>query len=231
MIVIPSHDRIDLLVRMVRRLCEIDLNGHEVLIVDTNSDSEQYQETISNIAPWFLHYHQNFKFVRKDYKCRDSGAFIHAYKNYHAEKYIFLHDSVQITNPNFIAEMDLALQSYDVVPVFNFGFGYDNYEQQIWAEQKLPPITNYPQDGFIGPLFGVNKSTLDKLPTEWLIEPTNKMEGCGMERRWAVMFHLINASVKFLDYIPHEEFGIFWDGGIKYTKQIQKYAHRVNKRV
>jgi hypothetical protein len=85
MIVIPSHDRIDLLVKMVRRLCEIDLNGHEVLIVDTNSDSEQYKEFINHDFSSFLESNPNFKFVRKDYKCRDSGAYIHAYKNYPAD--------------------------------------------------------------------------------------------------------------------------------------------------
>jgi hypothetical protein len=231
MIVIPSHDRIDLLVKMVRRLCEIDLNGHEVLIVDTNSDSEYYQETVHHIAPWFLETHSNFKFVRKDYKCRDSGAFIHAYMNYPSERYIFLHDSVHINNPNFIVEMDSALDSADVVPVFNFGFGYDSYEQQVWAEQKLPPIESYPHFGIIGPMFGVHKHVLDKMPSDWLIEPTNKAEGCGMERRWAVMFHLIGASVKFLDYIPPEDFWIYWEGGAKYSSQLQKYAHRVNKRM
>lgn len=231
MIVIPSHDRIDLLVKMVRRLCEIDLNGHEVLVVDTNSDSQQYQETLNHIAPWFLDSHTNFNFVRKEYKCRDSGAYIHAYKNFPSDKYIFLHDSVYINNPNFIVEMDNALDSHDVVPVFNFEFGYDNYEQQVWAEKNLPQITNYPKYGFIGPIFGVNRSTLDTFPSDWFIEPSNKMEGCGMERRWAVMFHLIEADVKFLDYIPLEEFWLYWEGSAKYSSQLQKYAHRVNKRM
>lgn len=231
MIVIPSHDRIDLLVKMVRRLCEIDLNGHEVLVVDTNSDSPQYQETLSDLVPLFLESHPNFKFVRKDYKCRDSGAFIHAYKNFPSEKYIFLHDSTYINNPNFIVEMDAALDSNDVVPIFNFGFGYDNHEQQVWAEQNLPPIYQYPKYGIIGPMFGVNKSTLDRLPPQWLIEPSNKIEGCGMERRWAVMFHLIGARVKFLDYIPPEDFWVYWEGGEKYTRQLKKYAHRIDKRL
>ena len=222
MIVISSHDRIDLLIEMVRRLCEIDLNGHEVLVVDTNSDSAQYQDTINLVAPWFLETHTNFKFVRKDYKCRDSGAYIHAYKNFPADRYIFLHDSVYISNPNFIVEMDNALDSHDVVGIFNFGFGYDNYQQQIWSEQFLPPVDTYPEWGIFGPMFGVNKSTLDTLPAEWLIEPTNKIEGCGMERRWALMFHLINASVKFLDFIPLEDFWLYWVGDEKYSKQIKK---------
>ena len=115
------------------------------------------------------------------------------------------------------------MDSNDVAPVFNFGFGYDTYGQQVWAEQHLPPIDIYPEWGIFGPMFGVNKHTLDKLPSEWLIEPSNKIEGCGMERRWAVMFHLINASVKFLDFIPLEDFWLYWAGDAKYSTQLKKH--------
>ena len=43
MIVIASHDRVDLLKNLLNQLSVLDLNGHDVLIVDTNSTNEEYR--------------------------------------------------------------------------------------------------------------------------------------------------------------------------------------------
>jgi len=82
--------------------------------------------------------------------------------------------------------------------MYSFVYGYDNEEQKKFAEQGLE-THSMPRDGIQGPIFGVRTKTLDKLPKEWLlIEPQIKNEGCGMERRWSLMFHLVGASKYYL---------------------------------
>jgi glycosyltransferase involved in cell wall biosynthesis len=196
MIVVASHNRIDLLDNMLKTLSSIDLNNNEVLIIDTNSDDEEYKAFFSECAGKYP-----FMFDRKDYTCWDSGAYIHAYNNYPDKKYIFLQDSVTITNPKLIPMWDNFLDIYDVVPFINFGYGYENSSQKEFSERKLPEDLTLPFDAIFGPIFGVRRETLDKLPKEWLtVIPDNKMDGNGMERRWSLMFHLINASKHYLEY-------------------------------
>jgi hypothetical protein len=178
---------------MINRLKEINLNNHKVLIVDTNSDNEEYKQYFKELP----HQYPKFIFHQKDYTCWDSGAYIHAYKTYVEDSFIFLQDSSSISNEYLIPIMDGFLKNYEVVPIFDFIYGYDNEEQRKFAEQGLE-IHSKPEKGIFGPIFGVRTETLNKLPKEWLIEPQIKNEGCGMERRWSLMFHIIGASKYYL---------------------------------
>lgn len=195
MIVIASHNNIELLESIVEQLNNINLNNHKVLIIDTNSDNEDYKNKFNELKEINSH----FIFEQLDYNCWDSGAYIHAYKNYSDNHYIFLQDSLTITNKNLIPIFDNFLNIYDVVPLFNFRYGYENDGQKIFVEQNLS-ISSLPEYAIFGPIFGVRKETLDKLSKDWLIYPTNKNEGCGMERRWSLMFHLIDASKHYLEF-------------------------------
>lgn len=228
MIVVATHNRLDFLAMMARRLSEINLNGHDVLFVDTNSQDAEYRNFCTFAVPWFLHHHPNFKFDRKDHTCWDSGAYVHGYRNYKADKYIFLQDSLYIRNPNFIVEMDNMLDEVDVVPIFNFTYGYDNDQQKSWCEDGLPVRSSLPTEGIFGPIFGVRKILLDDIPNDWFREPTTKNEGCAMERRWSLMFHLIGATKKSLVHVAPERWYDFWGGKHDdFKKQIQKiWVHR-----
>jgi hypothetical protein len=201
MIVIASHNKIDLLQNILNNLKTIDLHNHEVLIVDTNSDDAEYIKFFDQCKEKF----PEFIFDRKEYTCWDSGAYIHAYKNYASEKYIFLQDSLIITNNKLIPMWDAFLDIYDIVPFINFRYWHDSDEQKVFSESGLPHSDTRPLDSIFGPIFGVRKETLDKLPIEWLIEPSNKIQGCGMERRWSYMFHLINASKHYIEYTNFEK--------------------------
>jgi hypothetical protein len=195
MIVIASHNRTDLLDNMLETLSSINLNNNKVLIINTNSDNEEYKTFFEECK---LNYPQ-YIFETLNYTCWDSGAYIYAYKNYHSDKYIFLQDSITITNPKLILMWENFLNIYEVIPFINFRYFYENEDQRLWSEEDLT-INSVPQDSIFGPIFGVRKETLDKLPKEWLKYPTNKNEGCGMERRWSLMFHLIDASKHYLEY-------------------------------
>jgi hypothetical protein len=192
MIVLATHDRIDLLESMLNRFNEINLNGHEVLVIDTNSTNQEYLDYFNQAKEKY-----NFNFIRLNYTCWDSGAYIYAFQNHPSDKYIFLQDSLEITNPNLFVDIDNLLNQHDVVPFFNFKYIYDHDQQKEWAEDGLE-INSTPEYGIFGPLFGATKSILDKIPVEWLKHPTEKYQGNGMERRWSLMFHLINASKRYL---------------------------------
>jgi hypothetical protein len=199
MIVLATHDRVDLLESMLNKLNEINLNGHEVLIIDTNSTNQDYLNYFNQIKEKY-----NFNFVRLNYTCWDSGAYIYALQNYYSDKYIFLQDSLHITNPNLFVYIDNLLDQYDVVPFFNFNYIYDHYQQKEWVEEGLD-FTSLPKYGIFGPIFGATNNILQKLPHDWLKFPNKKYQGNGMERRWSLMFHLVNANKHYLNEATEEE--------------------------
>ena len=194
MIVIATHDDTKFLRLSIKNMKNADLNGHQVIFIDTNSNNKDFLEDFSLMEKK----HPEFIFKRLDYTCWDSGAYIHSYLNYKSEKYIFLQDSIEIINPNYIVELDNLLSLYDVVPHFSFEYRYDDEEQKNWSEEGID-FTSLPELGIFGPLFAVNKSILDIIPDKWLKYPTSKNFGCGMERRWALMFKCINAYIGYLE--------------------------------
>lgn len=208
MIVIASHNHADLTDKLLNSLCKINTN-HKILVVDTNSDNPNYLDNIKNK-------YSNVIFERKNYTCWDSGAYLHAYLNYNESSYIFLQDSIEITNNLFISNIDKILLNFDVIGLNNFSFFYDNDEQKEYAEFGIKNLLkNYPLFGIFGPMFGVNKKILDRIPKSWFLEPDSKIKGCAMERRWALIFHILEVPVKFLEYIPNHEYSLPLDYNLK----------------
>lgn len=218
MIVLASHNRIDLLENLLIQLHQINLNGHNILVVDTNSKDNVYLKGIVDIKERY----PNVIFDRKEYDCYDSGAFIHAYKKYKSNSFIFLQDSIKITNPNIMVEWDIALSENGVVPMYNFDFFYDNEEQRIWVTDMIG-CESQPTDGIFGPIFGVNKEILDLIPIGWLKEPNNKLYACAMERRWSLIFHVLNIKKQYMVYLNSNEQQDFLTGNtMKYAKHLNK---------
>lgn len=199
MIVVAVHDNVDFFLSMANRLLNMDLAGHDVLFVDTNSESNEFLNVFDAFAESVSR--PDFSFLKKDYSCWDSGAYIHAYKNFDDSKYIFLQDSIEIVDNNFFRIMNDKLDEFDIVPVFNFNYRYDSESQRKWVENGIDAET--PSDGIFGPIFGVKREALDRLPKNWFVEPSNKEQACGMERRWSLMFHATGASKFYLNQLPH----------------------------
>jgi hypothetical protein len=201
MIVFASHNNTNLLDLQLERLCELNLNGHDVLFVDTVSTDKTYIRYFNEMKQKYL----QFTFVRTENMCWDTGAYLHAYRNYKRERYIFLQDSLYITSDTFFVDMDRMLDEYDVVPIFDFYFDIKEHTKE-WITDGLP-VNSFPQYGYFGPIFGVNRSTLDKIPPEWHRIPHDKVTATHMERRWALMFHLIGAKQRYFNRI---NYGHFW---------------------
>lgn len=225
MIVIASHDEIGMLDDLLTDFSEIDVNGHEIVVVDTNSQTEYYLQNIKQIIEKF----PKVRYLRINYDCWDSGAYINAYFQVEnkQQSYIFLQDSVRITNTDIVNVIDYELTQADVVPFFSFRYMYDNQEQQNWVERDLA-ITSVPEKLIFGPIFSVNKNTLDAIPKKWIYNsnPYNKLTACGMERKWSLMFHLIDAKKTYLQDILYHQEDDFWSSNDYFHKNIRKIFKR-----
>jgi hypothetical protein len=223
MIVIAVHDRVDFITNLLNQLIDIDTNGHKILVIDTNSTDAGFLNEFPKLKEMF----PNVIFDRKEYDCWDSGAYIHAYKNYFDERYIFLQDSIEITNSNLIKDWDVLLNENDVVPMYNFTFLYDTRMQKEWAIEYITD-TSEPIDGIFGPIFGINRKALDLIPNHWLKEPTTKHYACAMERRWSLMFHALNLKKVYMRYLtPIEQTEFFYKSTSNFAQYIRKiFIHR-----
>ena len=219
MIVIASHNNPLLLKGLLRELREIDLCNNEILVVDTNSTESWYFNEIKKLKSEF----PDVIFDRKNYTCWDSGAYLHAYKNYLSEKYFFLQDSLSITNKNLIVEWSNKLDKVDVAPIFNFLYEYDSDRQRDWVHEDIN-FETLPKYGIFGPIFGVTKKAMDMIPENWHREPNEKEFGCGMERRWSLMFHTLGCTKEYVNFLEQKDFDEFiFYGGIPYNKNIRKF--------
>lgn len=227
MIVIASHDNVDCLSNILQDMDNCDLASNDVLIIDTNSKDKNFKDRFlefKNIYPRYI-------FERLDYDCWDSGAYIHAYKKYSSDKYVFLQDSLRVTNPNIFKIISERLNNTDILGLFNFFYSYDSTEQKNWAEDGIP-FNSLPDCGIFGPIFSINKNSMDKIPNDWLKYPTNKMQACGMERRWALMFHTLGLKKEYLvefknniDWMYHESNRYQTDYCLQYLSK--EFKHRI----
>jgi hypothetical protein len=194
MIVIVTHDNIDILNTFLNSLKNVDLNNHEVSIIDTNSQSQNFIDYFFNLKNTLP-----YNFYKLDYKCYDSGGYIWAYQNLKSDNWIFLQDSIEIIRPDFIKKIDNKLEQYEVVGGFDFPYSYDPNElQKPWVETDIE-FEDYPELGIFGPMFSVRNTTMDRIPKHWLKYPPNKLMQQGMERRWSLIFHSINATKTYLE--------------------------------
>lgn len=193
MIVVSVHDKVDMLSNLLEQLSNMDVGSHEILVIDTNSTDQNFLLEF----PKLIIKYPSIRFERVGYDCWDSGAYVHAYSRYMSGKYIFLHDSISILNKNFITEIDQDLENFDVSAISSFPYSYDNHEQMSWVEQDFNGYTR-PTYGFFGPMFAATRSILDKIPRErFMFLPQKKLHQMGMERRWSLIFHSIDAKVAF----------------------------------
>ena len=195
MIVVATHNNIEILHKFLISLENVDLCDEQVLIVDTNSQDIKFKE-------WFLDCKNKYPyhFTSLDYKCFDSGAYIWAYQNIkNQDNWIFLQDSLEIIRPDYISQIKEQLKSFEVVAGFDFPYSYDIHPlQKVWCETDIE-FHNYPEKGIFGPIFSVRNSTMNRIPESWLKYPQEKLMQQGMERRWSLMFHSINASKTYLE--------------------------------
>ena len=193
LLVIASHNNVEFLEKNVQRLSERDLCGYQRLFIDTNSDSKEFQDAMERM---YLEYPQ-FYFTKMYKSTRDSGAYIYAFFNHYADRYLLFQDSIYVEDPEAICKYDKLLDKHPVVALCDFDMAFDDLVQRQWASEG-PWGTDIPQPkkGIFGPIFGIRNEVIIEIPVEfYLRKPRTKNQACGMERRWAMLFEWMGVPV------------------------------------
>lgn len=200
MIVFAVHNRTDFIEDILNKLNHF--NKIDVLIIDTNSENNNVIDFYKNLDLNNFNFKIHFDRVETD--CYDSGAYIYSFKKYESETFYFFQDSIEFINYDIFNDIDNLLNSYDVVGVSSFPLIFDNKEQIEWITSNIPndyfrKLPNKQLFGIFGPMFSIKKITLEKIPNEWLIYPTIKNQAAAMERKWSIMFNILDLKITYLE--------------------------------
>ena len=157
----------------------------------------------------------------------ESGGMWYVYKNFYDEKYVFLQDSMYLTD-----SID-KYKNLDFKPI-NFCGGWDHatYQHKQWVRENLSTTKyKYLDDGFKMIQFNsflISRNVLDILNQNGIsnILPTNKIQSEAMERLLGIVFTQENLTnvVPFYSYSnclnPHTDINL-----IK-TEIVKKWRNR-----
>ncbi len=198
MIVFAVHNMIEKIEFVLEQLNKF--NKIDVLIVDTNSPTDIVKNFFEEKKDSY-----NFKLLydKLDVTGYETGAFLHAFKNYKTDRYYFFQDSIEFINTDIFNKIDSLLENYNVVSISPFPLIFDNSEQLNWVmssfnQDELSKL-KYKPFGIFGSMFSIKRKDLENIPSKWLNYPTNKLETCGMERKWPIIFSIIGLSVVYLE--------------------------------
>jgi glycosyltransferase involved in cell wall biosynthesis len=136
MIVIATNNGMEFLPRLLSSIEKYGSGEHKICVVDTGSDDEKFLEYLKTLP-------EDYIVTQTPYKGYETGAYIHAYKNYVSDGYIFLHDSMEVLRADWI---DMFTQKdCDVCYYSHFNMAYDSQEQA----QRLVDIGIYNVDTFM----------------------------------------------------------------------------------
>jgi len=203
MIVIATNNGKLYLKRLFNSISNHNIN-EKVLIVDTGSTDEDHLNYLKELEK-----KDNVEVTQTPYKCYDTGAYIWAYNNFTADVYHFMHDSIEIKDPEFLQKVNTELKDADVVSYITFNFA--GYGDKDWQDFLIKNIGHYDYKiGIFGPMFSIKKESLNKLPIEKLSLPINKNQQTAFEGIWPEFFTQHNMSIKSL--AEHDHSHIINDG-------------------
>lgn len=214
-VAVACHDNVEMLRRWVSRAGTLHVNKEDTLfvMVDTCSANPEFLKEFDCLQkePPLTY----IRFMRTEQGNYATGAYWHVYNSLEAENYIFLQDSIYLRHDDFIPRMQLFLKHNDVVY-----FYYFDYKQHICMPEYVEKQVGVrPGFGIFGPMFGVPKHVLDRIPKEWMCLPTTKKEEEGWERRWSAIFHAVGAKFLCLS-------GLLGDIWTYHPYIIKEFPHR-----
>jgi hypothetical protein len=133
-----------------------------------------------------------------------TGAYLWAYRNYPADRYLFIQDSMTAIEPDPCGWFRDQLGDAGAVAWGKFGLAFDTVEQESWVRQQYEGWA-WPGTGIVGPIMYVPRESLDLLSEKQLLPwpPTNRIQAQGTERAWGFAFHAAGLQVA----------GPMWDKG------------------
>jgi glycosyltransferase involved in cell wall biosynthesis len=192
LVVIATHNGKNLLKRCLDSIS----TQYPILVVDTGSSDPESIEFFGNLG---VIYPKHDVFTTKtSFKGYDTGAYLWAYWNYNADNYLFLQDSLEVLEKDYIKPFRDIQPKLGCVPWATFEMCWDSIQQKEFIEYLYGSAE--PDRGIFGPVFYVNRKSLDILNEKGLLPayPINKNQSQGLERGWATAFHLAGMEVKGL---------------------------------
>lgn len=187
MIVICTYNGKDYLPRLLNSMHQYGTDGEKVVICDNHStdpDSLDYLVYIEDrveLSP----IPDIIKSAGPNY---DTGGYLSAYKQYPNEDYyMFMHDSMEVKDPNWLKQFKDRIEGYDAVAWHIFHQGFDNEEQHQFCTERIGDY--WKNWGIFGPILYISNHAMKTLAAD--LEnclPTNKNLQQAMERGWAMLF-------------------------------------------
>ncbi|HEY3783181.1 MAG TPA: hypothetical protein VGL56_19045 [Fimbriimonadaceae bacterium] len=193
---IATHNGRQFLPGLLESLARFGTGGRKVLLLDTGSTCAESLQLLSAIAQQSWPF--ELEVSKTPYRGYDTGAYIHAFRNYEAETYLFLQDSVLIKNENWLEAFESRIShGVGCVPWLGFPMQWNSQEQIDWVMEKFE-TPDWPPLGVFGPMFMATRTALNDLESRGYLEniPNCKMEQMAMERAWAVAFTISGWGIR-----------------------------------
>jgi glycosyltransferase involved in cell wall biosynthesis len=204
LVVIATHNGKDHVKKLLDSFIRISPNmPADILIVDTGSTDESHLAYLKELEAGGNHYGGLPGKVMVEYipggYC--TGAYIHAYKNHPSRFYMFMHDSLEVKEADWLDKFIDPLRDTEngCVAFLTFGLSYDNLEQRLYVNSIFGD--NHGPCGIFGPIFSTSFKMLHAFDEKgWLSNPpNNKNEQCGMERGWGVGFGILATPIRAIN--------------------------------
>jgi len=222
MIVVATHNGKDHLPVLLESLERHGVGGHDVLILDTGSTCraslELLREVESRKWPFRL------EVGKTPYQAYDSGAYVHAFRNWDAEGYLFMQDSVKPKRDDWVSAFESkATYGVGCVPWLIFPMQWNSQEQVDWLISTCG-VNDWPPHGVFGPIFYAPRSAMESLDAKGFLDilPSDKTQQMAMERIWPTVFTLSGFAVRPVETVFDETL-LRQD---EYTHMTKKFALR-----
>jgi hypothetical protein len=170
----------------------------DVVVMDTGSNelnSLIYLKNLKKENPF------NFNLIvdSSDYPF-STGAYLSAFRKYTSDYYIFIQDSMEIKDNDFIKDIESLLTDNNVVCLLKGDkktYDYDNNEQKEYVYNSIG-YTEYDYLIF-GPVFSIKRKVFEKVIDSIKLLPRKKSEDSGMERAFGSLFKFNNIDIVAID--------------------------------
>lgn len=155
----------------------------KILIVDSNSPSRHHLTQYENDEHIVVSSTPNIHY--------EAGAWLHAYQNYPAKEYLFMHDSsVLMNNPDGCFTNDISV--FKIME--SWTHEHSGLREWVYEQLKDTPWSNIPPSFAMiqGSIFSAKRHVLDSVYTRGLerILPNHKGEAMGFERLLGIVLCL-----------------------------------------
>lgn len=219
MIVIATYDDINYLTNLLDSLNNTENLNENVLVVCTDPSQQLMIEYLYEL-PNSDKYNFNIIVDVAKTPSYDTGAYIHAFKNYVDDYYIFLQDSITVKLAEWFNLFKEKRHEDRINPLVCFNLSWDNHEQLMWVENKFEGSIIRPNVGIFGPMFQISRKSLIKIDELYDLSrfmPNHKIIGQqGMERAWAYLS--VNSGIE-IDSVD----GMYYGEGFSDIRCFNKF--------